>query len=374
MSRPFTFDRVVRMVIGLGLTILVIWLLGILKNVLLPFCLACLLSYVLEPFVEYNQYSLSLKRRSPAVFITLIDGLVVTALLFYLFMPTVISEFQEMGKMIKVYSDHKDEFPFLPHNLTEIIQSKFNIKELLEEIDSGKLGVWLDKGETLVAVIIEFTIHSLEWLLTFIYVIFILLDYKRLSQGGALLIPEKYRKAVMQIANDIKVSMNKYFRSQLLISCCAAVFYCVGFYIVGLPLAIVMGILVGILYMIPYFQYITLIPVIIICFISSLDGSANFFVLLGKSGLVYLVSQCICDYVLTPKIMGKSMGLNPAIILLSLSIWGTLLGILGMIIALPLTALLLVYYKKVFIDHIPLSEPTDLDSEAIPLGKENIED
>ncbi|WP_435869247.1 AI-2E family transporter, partial [Duncaniella muris] len=72
------------------------------------------------------------------------------------------------------------------------------------------------------------------------------------------------------------------------------------------------------------------------------------------------ISQCICDYVLTPKIMGKSMGLNPAIILLSLSVWGTLLGIIGMIIALPLTTLLLSYYKKVIIDHKPLSAPTAL--------------
>lgn len=370
MSRPFTFDRVVRLVIALAIITFALWLLYILKNVLLPFCLACLLSYVLEPFVEYNQNILGLRRRSPAVFITLIDGVVVIGLLCYFFLPVVTDEFQELGNMIKVYSEHKNELPFLPYNLTEIIQSKFDLRELIAEFDSGKLGVWLDKGETLVAVMAEFVIHSLEWLLTFIYVIFILLDYERLGTGFALLIPEKYRKAVTQIGRDIKISMNKYFRSQLLISCCAAVFYCMGFYLVGLPMAIVMGLLVGLLYMIPYFQYVTIIPVAVICFIYSLDGTVDFWVLLGKCGIVYLVSQCICDYVLTPKIMGKSMGLNPAIILLSLSIWGTLLGILGMIIALPLTALLLVYYKKVFIDHIPLSEPTDLDNEALPLIKD----
>ncbi|MDE5840995.1 MAG: AI-2E family transporter, partial [Muribaculaceae bacterium] len=59
---------------------------------------------------------------------------------------------------------------------------------------------------------------------------------------------------------------------------------------------------------------------------------------------VYVVVQCIQDLILTPKIMGKAMGLNPAVILLSLSIWGSLLGFLGMIIALPLTTLILSYY------------------------------
>ncbi len=154
--------------------------------------------------------------------------------------------------------------------------------------------------------------------------------------------------------------MNRYFRSQLLIATCAAVFYCIGFSIVGIPMAVVMGILVGILYMIPYFQYVTLIPIIAICFINSMDGHVEFWKQLCECGLVYVVSQCICDYVLTPKIMGKSLGLNPAIILLSLSIWGTLLGIIGMIIALPLTTLCLAYYKKVIIEHRPLSDPTPI--------------
>ncbi len=77
-------------------------------------------------------------------------------------------------------------------------------------------------------------------------------------------------------------------------------------------------------------------------------------------GMVYVISQCICDYILTPKIMGKSMGLNPAVILLSLSIWGTLLGIIGMIIALPLTTLLVSYYKRVFIEHKPLAETAEI--------------
>ncbi|MDE5976839.1 MAG: AI-2E family transporter, partial [Muribaculaceae bacterium] len=207
---------------------------------------------------------------------------------------------------------------------------------------------------------VDFLMHSLEWLLPFIYIIFILIDYEKLGEGFKLLVPEKYKGAVFQITDDVKDSMNKYFRSQMVIASCAAVFYCIGFSIVGLPMAIVMGILVGLLYMIPYFQYVTLIPVVIICFIYSLDGTVQFWPLLGQCLLVYVVSQCICDYILTPKIMGKSMGLNPAIILLSLSIWGTLLGIIGMIIALPMTTLLTAYYKKVVIDHKPLSAPTEL--------------
>lgn len=358
MARPFTFDRVIRMLIALAVTAAAIWLTGVLKNVLLPFFLACLISYIMEPFVEFNQRLLRREGRVLAVFVSLFDVTIIIALLFYFMMPLVTDEIHEMTKMVKTYADRSVTIPFVPESISESLARKFNISKLISELESGKGAEILNRGESIVSYSVEFLMHSLEWLLTFIYIIFILIDYDKLGSGFELLIPQKYKAAVLQITTDIKVSMNKYFRSQLLIAGCAAVFYCIGFSLVGMPMAIVMGLLVGILYMIPYFQYITLIPVTLICFVTSLDGSVDFWAMLGKCGLVYVVSQCICDYILTPKIMGKSLGLNPAIILLSLSVWGTLLGIIGMIIALPLTTLLLSYYKKVIIDHKPLSAPT----------------
>ena len=357
----FTFDKTVKLVIALAIAAASVWLIGVLKNVLLPFCLACLLSYIIEPIVEYNQKIMRFKRWGTAVFLTLGDGLVIMGLILYFFLPIVIHEIFQMETMIKTYGNHEYPIPFLPEPISAYLEGHVDFKSLMEKFEEGKFGSWLDRGATVLSVSVGYILHTLEWLLTFIYVIFILLDYRHLSSAVPLLIPEKYRSATMQVISDVKYYMNKYFRSQLLIASCAAVLYCIGFTIVGLPMAIVMGVLVGVLYMIPYFQYITVIPVAIICFVTSLDGHFPFWVKLGECGLVYLVSQCICDYILTPKIMGKSMGLNPAIILLSLSVWGTLLGIIGMIIALPLTTLLLIYYRKVVIDHIPLSLPTNKD-------------
>ncbi|MCH5226022.1 MAG: AI-2E family transporter [Muribaculaceae bacterium] len=364
MSTYFTFDKTVKLVIAIGVVVFSVWLIGVLKNVLLPFCLACLLSYIIEPVVVYNRYTLGLKRRAPAVFVTLGDGLVIVALLVYFFAPIVVHEIIEMERVLSLYGSHVYSLPFLPDRLSQYVEERFNFDSLLAQFEEGKLGSWIDRGANMLSVSVDYLIHTLEWLVTFIYVVFILLDYDHFSSGFALLIPEKYKKAVLQVVSDVKYYMNKYFRSQLLLAACAAVFYCVGFSLVGLPMAIVMGILVGVLYMIPYFQYITLLPVAAICIVASLDGHFPFWAKFGECLAVYVVSQGICDYVLTPKIMGKSLGLNPAIILLSLSVWGTLLGIIGMIIALPLTTLLMVYYKKVIIDHIPLAEPTKVDLES----------
>ncbi|MDE6334807.1 MAG: AI-2E family transporter, partial [Muribaculaceae bacterium] len=178
------------------------------------------------------------------------------------------------------------------------------------------------------------------------YILFILIDYPQICRGFKLIIPGKYRPRTMTVIRNVADKMNRYFRGQGVVASCAMIFYCTGFSIVDLPLAIPMGVIVGILYMIPYFQYVTVIPVAAICFIYSLGGEVEFLTELGKCGLVYLISQCICDYIITPHIMKKEMGMNPAVILLSLSVWGSLLGIIGMIIALPVTAIIMAYYER----------------------------
>lgn len=100
----------------------------------------------------------------------------------------------------------------------------------------------------------------------------------------------------------------------------------------------------------------------------SAETGENFWILFGLSLLVLGIVQAIQDLYLTPRIMGKAMGLNPAIILLSLSIWGTLLGFIGLIIALPLTTLCLSYYKRfILMENLDISPENEVtDSENKP--------
>ncbi len=111
-------------------------------------------------------------------------------------------------------------------------------------------------------------------------------------------------------------------------------------------MAILLGMFIGVLNMVPYLQLISIVPTALLCMVCSVDSGVGFWVIFAEAIAVYCVVQAIQDLYLTPKIMGKAMGLNPAIILLSLSIWGSLLGFLGLIIALPLTTLILAYYDQ----------------------------
>lgn len=341
---PYTFDKVVRILATLIVVAVIVWLINYLRNVLLPFCVACLIAYILEPLVEFQLEKFHLKYRAIAVLLTLLEVGAAVTLLGYFFIPMAINEIGQLDKMI---ADSRDvSSPFIPVEVQDYFRDILSSDNISQLISGSHFQSLLTKSSSLLSTIIDYVLHTIEWLLTFIYVIFVLLDYPHLMRGFRLLVPPRYRRVAYRLGNDIKDSMNRYFRGQVVIAMCAAVFYCIGFSIVGLPLSIILGITVGILYLIPYFQYVTLIPVVILCYMNSMTGAVSFWPEVGKCILVYAVSQSICDYVLTPKIMKKALGLNPAIILLSLSVWGTLLGIIGMIIALPMTTLLLAYYKE----------------------------
>ena len=348
-SRPYTFDRVVRIIITLCITAAALWLIDILKDVLLPFLVACLIAYLFEPFVQYNRALLRLKGRIVAIFVTLFEATLLFGLLLYLFVPSVIDEMHQMAQMLRNYSTSDISIKYLPPQLHEVLRRNIDFEMLAQKLMEQNIDKLMDSAMTLIHGGLNVLLAIVGWLIVFLYVIFIMLDYERLMRGFHLMVPPRMRPVAYKIGRDIKDSMNHYFRGQALISCCVAVVYCVGFTICGLPLAIIIGLGTAVLFMIPYCQYLSIIPVTLLCMVDSANGSGDFWAMWWGCMAVFATVQVVGDLILTPRIMGKAMGLNPAIILLSLSVWGTLMGFIGLIIALPLTTLLLSYYEQYII-------------------------
>lgn len=348
--QPYTFDRVVRIIITCVIIVGIIWLINILKGVLLPFCVACLVAYLFEPFVQFNRRLLRLKGRVVAIFITLFEATFLFGILCYVLVPMIMSEMQHMGHLLKVYSNTELEIPFMPEGVHSFIKKYVDFEylaSLMRREDQIKmLENVLSSTWSVVTSGISMIIGLLSWFIVFLYVIFIMLDYEKLALMGRHLVPPMYRRTVFRIGRDIQRSMNHYFRGQALVAFCVGVLFSIGFLIIDMPLAIVLGMFIGLLNMVPYLQLISIIPTTILCLVCSVDSGVNFWVIFWECMAVYAIVQAIQDLYLTPKIMGKAMGLNPAIILLSLSVWGCLLGFLGLIIALPLTTLLLAYYDE----------------------------
>ncbi len=350
-NRPYTFDRVIRILFTLAIVTGILYLLNLLKGVLLPFCISCLIAYILEPFVQHNRRIFHLKGRFIAIVLTLLEATAIIAILGWLCIPSIVKEMHQMGELLARYADNTSyHIPLLPDSIHDMLRSNFDLKSLAQRITSEDIDTMLSRGSSLLSDGLNFVIGLLGWFVIFLYVIFIMLDYERLMLSFRIMVPPKYRRISYKIGRDIKTSMNHYFRGQALIAVIVAVIYAIGFSIAGLPLGIVIGLLNGVLFMVPYLVYVSIVPVTLLCLVYSVDQSVDFWTIWLECACVYAVAQTIADLILTPKIMGKAMGMNPAIILLSLSIWGTLLGFLGMIIALPLTALLISYYEQYVIN------------------------
>ncbi len=354
--RPYTFDRVVRILFTVCSTLAVLYLLNLLKGVLLPFLVACLIAYMLEPIVKWNQKVLHMRTRFIPVVLTLLEACVVAGVFCAVFIPYLISECGQMADMLKKYATTQIDIPYISQNIHRFIKNNIDFNQIYKLLSQDQ---WQELIKTSISSSWNFLSSSLavvfgmiSWLIVILYVIFIMLDYEKLMLSFRQLVPHAHRRRVFRIFDDIKNAMNRYFRGQFLIASLVGILFSIGFLIIGLPMGVVLGLFIGVLNMVPYLQLISLPITAILCLVWTVSTGGDFWLIFWEAMAVYVVVQCIQDLFLTPKIMGKVMGLNPAIILLSLSIWGSLLGFMGLIIALPLTTLILSYYNLYVIQRI----------------------
>ena len=353
--RPFTFDRVVRMVLAALAVSAAVWLVNRLSSVLLPFVVAWLIAYLLEPFVKRNQRALRLKSRFIPIMLTLVEVVMVLSLLGVFFVPSVIDEMHQVAAMVKQYAiGNTSDVAFIPPSVHEFLREHIDFNRIAEELTGNDYRSLLSIAGRFISGGLDLILSIVNWFLVVLYVIFIMLDYEKLLAGFKHMVPPRYRKQTFAVMRDVTDSMNHYFRGQSLVALIVGVLFSIGFLIVGVPLAVVLGLFIGLLNMVPYLQLISLPVTTLLCLIFSVQTGVDFWNVWWECMAVYIVVQCIQDLFLTPRIMGKAMGLNPAIILLSLSVWGALLGFIGMIIALPLTTLMLAYYDR-YIIHKKLS-------------------
>lgn len=347
--RPFTFDRVVRMIITLGLVVAVMWLINRLSGVLLPFLVAWLMAYLLEPLVQRNRQMLRLKGRLVAITITLVEAFMLLLLLGVLFLPSIFEEMHQVAALVKNYASSAAHVEFIPMGVHDFLREHIDFNHIAEQMTRQDFKSLFEYLWRMISGGVSMVLSVLNWFLVILYLVFIMLDYERLLDGFRHMVPPRYRARVFAVADDVKKSMNHYFRGQSLVALCVGILFSIGFLIIGMPLAVVLGMFIGLLNMVPYLQLISIIPTTLLCLVCSMQGEVGFWTIWWECMAVYTVVQIIQDLFLTPKIMGKAMGLNPAIILLSLSVWGSLLGFIGLIIALPLTTLMLAYYNRYII-------------------------
>ena len=354
--KQITFDSFIRGFITIVIIVGIVMLLNRLSAVLVPFFLAWLVSYLLFPMVKFFQYKCRLRFRIAGILCTFLTvGIVLTGL-FWLMIPPMVEEGVRVKDLLVAYVSNDATMSNIPQLVEDFIHEHVTAKDVkalitqevfIDSIKQGVPKVWAIISQS---INIMSSVFSLTMVL--LYTLFILLDYEKLSKGWVSLLPQRYRRFTTQLVGDIEQGMNLYFRGQGLVALCVGILFSIGFLIIDFPMAIGLGMFIGLLNMVPYLQLLGFIPTILLAVVKAADTGQSFWMIMLLALIVFAVVQTIQDTILTPKIMGHVTGLNSAIILLSLSIWGSLLGILGMIIALPMTTLLITYYQKYVIQKI----------------------
>lgn len=367
-------STIIRGVVTVVVLVALYLLIRRLSGVLLPFLISFVVAYMLAPIVNFFQHTCRLKNRVLSVMVTILLVVGVLTGVVAAVVPAISRQATSLSQSVKTYVaqwDGSEYFsPRVNERIEQIIQS-LDVKTLLqsEEVQQSiqkfipVLGDWISSG---VNAILSLTVVFI----CLMYIIFLLIDYEKISTNWHKYIPERFRDSMVMLMGDLDRHMNAYFRGQALVAAIVGILFAIGFQIIGLPMGIGIGLIIGVLNLVPYMQALGIPPCILLGLIQSAESGRPVWVVMLCIAAVFIIVQTIQDMVLVPKIMGNVTGMGPAWILLSLSVWGALLGFVGMIIALPVTTLLVSYYKR-FVLHISddMTQPLPRSSWTIPFFK-----
>lgn len=357
------FDRFVRGALALAVLVVAFFLLSYLSPVLLPFFVAWVAAYMLYPIVRFLQYKCHLRNRILCIFLTLMLVGGVIAAVSYVMVPPFVEEMGHVKEVAARYigktARYQDSLPqsvetfirknISPEQIEKLLKEK-NVQAAIQNIVPKAWNfIWSTAG---------WVINMIASLIGLLYFFFLLKDYELYSEGWLRYVPQRHRSIVSQIVGDIETGMNGYFRGQALVALSNCVMFSLGFWIIGFPLPIALGCFIGLISFVPYLQVVGILPAIILALLRAADTGQNFWLLIGGVLLVYIVVQILQDSIVTPYVMGNITGLSPAVILLSLSVWGYMLGIIGLIIALPVTTLMISYYRRYVVGEVETAPAT----------------
>ena len=370
MKKEITFDRFIRGALVVGGLLLAGYIISYLSTVLLPFFVAVAIAYLLFPIVRFLQYKCKLKNRILSIFVALTLVLGSFTALAFIIVPPFIDEFNHLQTVaINFLKDPKMQEKVIPPPALHFLKERINetrIEQFLSSKDVQEtVKKVLPKAWDVIWSTAGVVLNLLASLIGLLYLFFLLKDYERYAYGWINFVPHSRREIARQLVGDIKQGMNGYFRGQALVALSNCVMFSVGFWILGFPIPVGLGCLIGLISFVPYLQVVGFIPAFFLALLHAAETGQSFWLLFGGVFLVYIVVQVLQDTIVTPHVMGKIMGLSPAVILLSLSVWGYILGIIGLIIALPVTTLMISYYRRYVIgnEEVSAEESTQAPAE-----------
>ena len=352
--QEITFDRFIRGVLFVALLALFVAGLNWLSAVLLPFFAAWAIAWILAPVVQFLHDRCYIRPRFLAVILTLIGTTAIAVGALWLIVPPFLDGILHIKDALLRYLQNDSGHVVLPNWMQNLLQEWLDSLQLENKLKQGNVLQMLRTSLPHVWNVVQSTANVVVSLASsafaLLYLVLLLADYDHYATVWLKYVPRSQRAFLEKLSNDVAHNMRGYFRGQVLVAISNGVMFSIGFWIIGLPMPVGMGIFVGVLSFIPYIQVLGILPAALLALLQMADTGHSFWGMMALVIVVYIVVQVLQDTIFTPRIMGRIMGLSPAVVLLSLSVWGYIAGIIGLMVALPLTTLILAYYQRYILE------------------------
>ena len=362
--QEITFDRFIRGTLFVALLVLFVAGINWLSAVLLPFFAAWAIAWVLAPVVRFLHDRCYIRPRFLAVILTLIGATAIAVGALWLIVPPFLDGILHIKDALLRYLQNDNGHVVLPNWIQNLLQEWLDSLQLEHKLKQGNVLQMLRTSLPHVWNVLQSTANVVISLASsafaLLYLVLLLADYDHYATIWLKYVPHSQRAFLEKLSNDVAHNMRGYLRGQVLVAISNGMMFCIGFWLIGLPMPVGMGIFVGVLSFIPYIQVLGILPAALLSLLKMADTGSSFWGMMALVLLVYVVVQVLQDTIFTPRIMGQIMGLSPAVVLLSLSVWGYIAGIIGLMIALPLTTLMLAYYQRYILEE-PVQEESYTD-------------
>jgi predicted PurR-regulated permease PerM len=337
-------DKVPRWVLWFGVSLATGWLLYTLRGVLAPVFFAFLIAYILDPVVDRIEESRPLRgkriARAVGIAVLLAGAFALAAVAILVIVPMVYEEIASFLKRLPtlVARSRAELEPVLAEYGLEIPTS---VGHALEELHLDVQSV-LEKGYTPATAVVRWLLGGtasavgalIAALIVPVFAFYLLYDFDVLVAKAGDLIPPRYRQRAGDFFREVDAVLGQFFRGQFTVMAILAVLYSVGYGAIGVPLALPIGIMAGMLSFIPYVGGVLALATALLMTALDWQGWAQILWVLGVHALI----QGLEGFVITPKIMGDTVGISAIAVMFALLVGAELSGFTGVLLAVPTAA------------------------------------
>ncbi|MCX7564832.1 AI-2E family transporter [Sulfitobacter sp. F26169L] len=308
--------------------LVILWYLG---DVLLPFVLGSAIAYFLDPVADRLQL-MGLSRAMSTALITIL-AIVIFVIMALLVIPTLVSQainlFEIAPDLTKRLTAFLTErFPSLLEEGSTLRSSIMSLGTVVQERGGAVLETALSSAAGIINIIMLFVIVP-------VVAVYMLLDWDRMIAHIDGLLPRDHAPVIRRLARDIDKTLASFIRGMGTVCLILGTYYAIALMLVGLQFGLVVGFVAGLVTFIPYLG--ALIGGVLAIGLALFQFWGDWFSI-GLVGGIFVIGQVIEGNVLTPKLVGDSVGLHPVWLILALSVFGTLFGFVGMLVAVPVAA------------------------------------